>query len=1043
MSITERAIRNSRVTLIALLVLLFAGMSSYYSMPRAMDPGFTIRVAQVATLFPGASPERVEQLVTDKIEEVVQEIPELDYVTSSSETGVSVVNVVVREEFTEMRPIWDDLRRKVEDLEPDLPEGIIGPQVDDDFGDVYGVLLTIVAEGYTYPELRDIGDDVRDELLRIEDVAKVEVIGNQEERVFVEYETTRLSQAGLSPRQLEGILADQNIINPGGDIRIGEERIVLEPTGNFESVDAIERMLIPLPDGTVTVLGDLTNVRRALIDPPEERVRADGERALCLAISMRDGGNLIRLGENVQTFVDRLPGLYPIGVEAELAFFEPLAVDTKVNDFVVNVLQAVGIVLAVMLLTLGLRTGTIVASLIPTTMIISLFLMSVFDIGLDQVSLASLIIALGLLVDNAIVMAEATMVKMQEGERPVDAAVGAARELQLPLLIASLTTSAAFLPIFLAESAVGEYTASIFKVVTIALLVSWMLALTMTPTLCALFLRVGPRDETRDAFDNVFYRTYRAFLITGLRFRFLSLGVVAVVFLGAMSLFAFVPALFFPESDRPIFTAALELPAGAPFEETEAMVDRVEGFFRDELLARGEREEGVAGWTSFIGATPPRFVLGFDPSVPRPNTATVLVNVTSDEVNDDMQDRLERFLLREVPDIKYEIRRLSSGPPVDRPVQVRVSGRDTARLFELVDQVKARMRQTGGITNVDDDWGTRAKKIIIDVDEARARRVQLTNKDVATALETNLTGLEATPYREGDQVIPVTLRSSARERDNLSRLTSLNIFSSASGRSVPLGQVADVELVWEPASIYRRDRLRTVTIGADVLEGYEPIALARGLGDWLEGEQESWGLGYRFELGGEIESSGTANESINAKLPIAGLVIVLLLVAQFNSLRKPVIVLATIPLALIGVVIGLLVMRSYFGFMTLLGVISLAGIVVNNAIVLLDRIKVEREELGRTAPQAVVEAGQRRLRPIVLTTVTSVASLLPLYFGGGIIFQPMAVAIGFGLIFSTVLTLGVIPIIYSLLFRVGFRDFAYVRLADQGSRPHGEPAGEP
>jgi multidrug efflux pump len=1042
MSITERAIRNDRVTLVALGALLVAGMLSYTAMPRAMDPGFTIRTARVVTIFPGASPERVEQLVTDRIEQAVQEIPELDFVNSQSETGLSVVLVNIREEFMDMRPIFDDLRRKVEDVEGDLPDGVIGPMVNDEFGDVYGILLSVVAEGYSYPELREIGDEIRDEILRIPDVAKVEILGNQEERVFVEFDNAALSAAGLSPGMLRDILRNRNIITPGGNLEIGDERVALEPTGNFEDVEAIRRMLIPLPNGDTVALGDLTEVRRALIDPPESMVRQDGERALVLGVSMADGGNLIELGENVRAFSERLPALYPIGVEAHLAFFEPLEVDTKVNDFVANVIQAVGIVLVVMLLTLGLRTGTIVASLIPTTMIISLFVMNAFGIGLNQVSLAALIIALGLLVDNAIVMAEATMVRMEEGDPPIKAAVEAARELQLPLLIASGTTSAAFLPIFLAESAVGEFTAAIFQVVTISLLVSWALALTMTPTLSVLFLKVAPRDDTIDVFGTRFYEVYRRLLILALRNKFLTLLGAVGLFAGGVALFGYVPATFFPPSDRPIFTADLELPPGTPFERTEAMVDAVEAFIEEELVVTEDREVGITDWTSYIGSSPPRFVLGFNPAVSRPNTALLLVNVSEDAFTDEAFRRLGDFLLREFPDCQVELERLSSGPPVDRPVQVRLSGVDSARLFQIVDDVKRRLRDTPGITDIDDDWGSRAKKLIIRIDEARARRVGVTNRDIANSLQTNLSGLDATDFREGDQLIPVTLRSSAAERDDLARLSSLLVFSPSQGSSVPLGQVADISLVWEPATILRRDRLRTVTVSAGVADGVEPIGIARALGEELEVEQASWGLGYRFELGGEIESSGEANASIGAKLPIAGLLIVFLLVAQFNSIRKPIIVLTTIPLAIVGVTIGLLVMQSYFGFMTLLGVVSLAGIVINNAIVLLDRIQVEMDELGRTPQQAVVEAAQRRFRPILLTTATSVASLIPLYLGGGVLFEPMAVAIAFGLLFSTFLTLGVIPVTYSVLFGVGFGGFTYVRLAAEGDGPWEPPGGD-
>jgi len=1027
MNITRAAIEKNRVTLAALLVIVAGGLWAYSTMSRAEDPGFIIRTAQITTIFPGASPERVEQLVTDKLEKVIQEMPELDFITSESKTGVSVIFVNIKESYTEMQPIWDDLRRKVERAQPDLPEDVIGPRVNDEFGDVFGTIITVTGEGFTYAELKEVADEVRDELLLIEEVAKVEIYGAQEERVFVEYNNARLAELGLSPLQLSQILNARNIVVPGGDVTVGDERIVLEPSGNFETVDDLRRSVIGLPgQDELVYLQDIAVVRRGYIDPPESMVRSSGIPALALAISMREGGNILTLGAAVQAAVQRLRSVYPIGIEFDIVAFQPQQVEKKVDDFMSNLIQAVVVVVLVMLLFLGLRTGLVVASLIPTAIIMAFLVMSFFDIGLDQVSLASLVIALGLLVDNAIVMVESTMVSMSEDKPAVQAAVESANELRVPLLISSLTTAAAFLPIFLAESSTGEYTAPIFKVVTITLLSSWILALTMIPMLSVKFLKVKPKRASEEkGYDTGFYRRYRAGLLLALKHRGLSAaGAVALFVLGIFA-FRYVPVIFFPPSDRPFFKAELELPVGTDIQRTDEVVADVEAFMQRELMIGPERENGITSWASFIGRGGPRFVLAYTPEPPSSNYAFLIVNVTSDQIIDESISRIEDFAFERFPDLETTLRRIENGPPIEAPVQVRVLGRDLDPLFSLVDDVKARIGEIPGTRNLSDDWGRRVKKLLVRVNQARARRAGVTNQDIALSLQTGLSGLQMSDFREEDEIIPVTLRSVAADRQDIGKLEGLNVFAQVTGRSVPLQQVADLEVLWEPAKILRRDRLKTVTVSAWTEPGYTATAINSELVPWLEERSQDWQVGYRWELGGEAETSGEANASIAAKLPIAGLLIILLLVGQFNSFRKPAIILLTIPMGVIGVVIGLLVARSYFGFMTLLGIISLSGIVINNAIVLLDRIRIEQEENGLEPARAVVESAQRRLRPILLTTATTVGGLMPLWLGGGPMWEPMAISIIFGLLFATLLTLGLVPVLYSLFYRVSYQGFRY------------------
>ena len=681
--------------------------------------------------------------------------------------------------------------------------------------------------------------------------------------------------------------------------------------------------------------------------------------------------------------------------------------------------------MVVMLISLGLRTGLVVSTLIPMTMVMSLLVMSWFEIGLDQMSLSALIISLGLLVDNAIVMSESIMVGMERGQAAGDAAADSAAELRVPLLTASLTTAAAFLPIYLAESDVGEYTAPLFKVVTIALLCSWILSLTMIPMLCVQFMKVKVNVEQSDSFESNSYRTYRKWLLLGLRHRAVTLVIVVAVFMTAMQGFGYIPNIFFPEKDQPMMTAEIELPIGVPIERTEEVVSRLEEFIEAELMVGEGRPEGILKWASFVGQGPPRYTLTYSPKMASPEYAMLLIPTSSFEVINELVPRIERYCTDHFPDVIPDVRKMLNGPPVQDPIEIRISGEDEQAVFAIVDQVKAHMATIPGIKNISDNWGPRTKKLVVKIDQARARRAGLTSRDVAVSLQTVLSGFQTTEYREGDELIPVTLRSVEADREDIGKLESLNIFSQLTGQSVPLKQVADIEVVWQPSKILRRDRLKTVTVSSAIEGEITALAIFGQLGVWLEGASPDWPVGYRWEFGGEYEASVKANDSIGVKMPIAGLLIVLLLVGQFNSLRRPAIILMTIPLGLIGVVIGLLVARSHMGFMTFLGIISLSGIVINNAIVLLDRIKIEIEENGLQPQQAVLVASQRRLRPILLTTCTTIGGMLPLWYGGGPMFQPMAVAIIFGLMFATALTLGVVPVLYSLLFRVNFKGFQY------------------
>jgi len=1022
-NLTRFAIQRDRVTWVALAAIALAGWSTYLGMPRAEDPGFTVRTAIVVTRLPGASAERVEQLVTDKLEKKIQEMPELERIQSQSKEGVSIITVDIQEKYVDMRPIWDKLQRKIQRASVELPPSAIGPVVNDEFGDVFGIVLGIVGSGFGYAELKQVADEVRDELLHLPDVAKVEIYGAQQERIFVEYDNARLAELGLSPLLLRRVLRERNIIVPGGHVSTELERITLEPSGNFESIEDTKQTVIVLPkSGEVMYLGDIVDIYRGYVDPPQSKVRVSGENALALAVAMREGGNILEVGQGIEDFLESARSVYPIGIEFEVVQFQPEAVSQKIGDFIENLFEAIGIVTLVLLVALGIRTGLIVASLIPMAIAMGLVLMGYFDIGLNQISLAALIIALGMLVDTSIVMCESITVEVAAGKSPVEAAVSSSQELMVPLLTSALTTAAAFLPIYLAESKAGEYTGSIFQVVTIMLLSSWILGLTLIPLLCVRYLRVGT-DPGAEGTDSRFYRRYRMALVGVLNHRFWFFLGIAALLAAAIYGFRFVPSIFFPANDRPTFTAAIELPAGSPISRTEAVVRELDRYIAEHHRIGPDRKEGVTDWVAFVGNGGPRFILTYAPKVSSPELAYAILNTTSRSIVDPLVPQIEQFLRDRFPDAKATVRPLDTGPPAWPPIEVRISGRDTEKIFDLVDQVKAMLRELPGSKLIDDDWGARAKKMRIAIDQPRALRAGVTSQDVAISLQSFLSGIETTQYREGNKLIPITLRSVAAGREDIENIDGINVYAQTSGASVPLKQVADVILEWEPARVQRFNRIRTVTVESALAPGYTATDLNSRLEPWLQEQSAAWDLGYAWDFGGEHEVSGRSRRAIAAKLPIAGFVIVLLLVGQFNSIRKPLIILITIPLGLIGVVFGLIVARSYFGFITLLGVVSLSGVVINNAIVLIDRIRIEIEDLGRTPATAVVEASVRRLRPILLTTATTVLGLIPLWVGGGSMFRPMAITIIFGLLFATVLTLLVVPVLYALFFRVDMRDY--------------------
>ncbi len=1023
MNLTKFAIENNRVTLMILAVIIILGLGGYSNLSRDSMPPFTIRACSIVTNFPGASPERVEELITDKIEQVAQELPELKEVTSESRTGLSIVTASLTDDIAEedLQAVWDRLRRKVDNIRKDLPDGIRGPDVKDDgIGVVYGVQLALLGDGFSYYEMKQYADGIRDDLIKLGDASEVFVSGVQEEQIYVEFDNSTLAKLGLTAGMLQSILSGTNIVFPGGQVSMEDERIVLEPTGNFESIEDLKHTIITIPTTGETIqLGEITYIRRGYKTPTDRLVRYNGQPALVIATALKDGANLIQLGEQIDTKVAEYQADLPVGLELRRIASSDAYVDLKIQDFVSNVIQSVAIVLVVMLLFLGLRTGFVVASLIPAALIMTLWLMDLFAIGLNQVSLAALIMALGMLVDNAIVVSEAMMVKMEEGMAAKVAAVAACQELIIPLLVSSLTTSAAFLAFFLAESTMGEMMGPLFVVITMALLSSWLMAMTVIPMLAINVIRTEVKSEADGNvgfFDrlSVYYRRILGWAL-GRSWLFTLLIFGAFVF--ALSLFSSLPFIFFPDSDRNLVTLNLNLPLGTKVEHTTAQIRKLENFIDQELRVNTERSNGIVDYATFISEGPKSYDLGDQPGEANSGYAHMLLNTSSFSDNQMVVDRLDRFAFEQLPDAEVVVGPLAGGGGGGSDVEIRLSGSDPAELFRISEQVKQELYRLPATKNIVDDWGPLIKKFVIDVDQDKASRAGLTNQDIAISLSTSLTGYDAGSFRDGEDNIPITMRNVRSQELTAPEMDALPIFAQGSGQNVPLAQVAEIVNDWQFAKIKRRNLYRTVVISCDAVTGFTASDINTAILPWLAEASQSWKKGYRYTLGGESEQSAEAMGAVIDQLPLAGFIILLLLILQFNSFRKTSIVLSTIPLGVIGVILGLLAFRSYFGFMSFLGIISLAGIVINNAIVLIDRIQIEQEELKKPPFQAILDAAQQRFRPILLTTFTTTLGMIPLYLGGGQMWEPMAIAIMIGLLFATVITLLFVPVMYKLLFR--------------------------
>lgn len=1016
MNLASLALNNSRITIIAVLGIVLIGLSTYLNYPSAEDPTIKIRVASVTANYPGMSAERIEELVAVPLESAMREIAEIDKIESTAKLGSVKLTLEIREDVTDLEPVFRDIRDKADDIKRDLPNGTNGPFVNDEEGLTAIATVALWSDGFSMAEMRDVARDTREILYTLDGVRKIELLGVQEERIYLEMNPARVSELGVSPQQIFGTLAAQNIIEPGGEINAGGRSIILEPSGNFLSVEEIGAVAFPIPNSDRTLrLDEVVSIRRGYVDPPTYPAYFNNRPAIVLSISTVEGTNNIAFGERLTALLDEVEQDLPIGYVLEYATFQPDLIETSVQGAVSNVYQTLAIVLAVVMVFLGIRTGLIVGSFVPLTMLFGIIVMRYFEVELQRMSIAAMIIALGLLVDNGIVVAEDIRVRLERGIARAEAARQSVSALAIPLLTSSLTTIFAFLPMILTEGSAGEYIRSLAQVVTILLLASWLLAMTVIPALCVWFLKaqVSSDDDAEtamaDPYSSWIYRFYRAALEKMLHLRLVVIGVLVALLVGSVQVLGMIQTEFFPLGDRNQLLVYLDFEAGTDVRETERELRALTAWLSDP-----EANPEITSNIAYVGFGGPRFFLAISPVDPDPQRAFVLINTRSTDDVGPVLDRVNAYMDSTIPGAKGDAKRMWFGSTEPGIVQIRLIGPDSDLLYEKAELLVDTLNAIPGTTGVKHDWENQILKLVVEVDQIRASRAGISSQEVASALNATFAGTTVTDYREGDRVIPVVVRGEEDIRFSLSGLEQVRMYSATMGEYVTLAQVATILPEWRFSRIERRNQQRAITV-----EGRNPNLSAPDLLARIMPMLDQLDLppGHRWETGGEVEDQEEANGKLFGLLPLALGGIVLLLVGQFNSIRKGGIILTTIPLILIGGTAGLVIMQAPYGFMVLLGFFSLAGILINNGIVLIDRIQTE-EAAGHTPLEAVIQACLARFRPIMMTTLTTVLGLVPLILFGGALFYGMASVIAFGLIVGTVLTLGFVPVLYTLLFRI-------------------------
>ena len=1010
------ALRHRQIVLYIMLLFAVVGALSYTKLGQSEDPPFTFKAMVIRTNWPGASAEEVSRQVTERIEKKLMETGEYDRITSFSRPGESQVTFMARDSMrsSEIPELWYQVRKKISDIRHTLPPGIQGPFFNDEFGTTFGNIYALTGSGFDYAVLKDYADRLQLQLQRVKDVGKVELVGLQDEKIWIELSNTKLATLGLPLSAVQQALEAQNAVAAAGFFETASERIQLRVTGRFQSVEEIRDFPIRVADRTFRI-ADVAEVKRGFNDPPAPRMRFMGEDAIGIAVAMKDGGDILVLGKALEGEFARLQQTLPLGMELRKVSDQPAAVKTGVGEFVKVLVEALVIVLAVSFFSLGVRTGLVVALVIPLVLAMTFAAMYYLGIGLHKISLGALVLGLGLLVDDAIIAVEMMAIKMEQGYDRFKAASFAWTSTAFPMLTGTLITAAGFLPIATAQSGTGEYTRSIFQVVAISLIASWIAAVMFVPYLGDKLLpdlaklhaaKHGGSAGGHDPYSTPFYRRVRATVEWCVRRRGIVILLTIALFVASVLLFRFVPQQFFPASGRLELMVDIKLEEGASLSATEAEVHRLEKLLKE--------QPGIDNYVAYVGTGSPRFYLPLDQQLPAASFAQFVVLAKSIEERERLRGWLIKVMNDEFPTLRSRVSRLENGPPVGYPIQFRVSGEHIDEVRALARQVADKVRENPHVVNVHLDWEEPSKVVILNIDQDRARALGVNTAELSRFLQGSLSGTSVSQYREGNELIEILQRGTPQERKALSLLPSLAV-PTDSGRSVALSQVATLEYGFEEGIIWHRNRLPNVTVRADVYGKQQPASLTQQILPTLDPIRAELPAGYLLEVGGTVEDSQRGQKSVNAGIPLFIVVVLTLLMLQLKSFSRSAMVFLTAPLGLIGVTLFLLIFRQPFGFVAMLGTIALAGMIMRNSVILVDQIEQDISH-GLDRWHAVIEATVRRFRPIVLTALAAVLAMIPL--SRSVFFGPMAVAIMGGLVVATALTLLFLPALYAAWFRV-------------------------
>ncbi|MEW5971025.1 MAG: efflux RND transporter permease subunit [Pseudomonadota bacterium] len=1034
-NLSEWALNNKGIVLYFMLLLGIIGAISYSKLSQSEDPPFTFKVMVVQTYWPGATAKEVSTLVTDRIEKELMTTGQYDKIMAYSRPGESMVTFVAKDSLTsaQIPDVWYNVRKKVNDIRHELPNGVQGPFFNDEFGDTFGNIYVLTGKDFDYALLKEYADRLQLQLQRVKDVSKVELIGLQDQKIWVEISNTKAVQLGIPVTAIQEALQKQNSMASAGFFETGTDRIQIRVSGHLQNIDEIKKTPLLVGDKTIQ-LGDVADVYRGFSQPAQPRMRFMGENGIGIAVSMRKGGDIIALGKNLEKEFAQLQKTLPLGMKLQKVSDQPVAVQRSIHEFVKVLAEAVIIVLLVSFFSLGFRTGLVVAFSIPLVLAMTFAGMSLFDVGLHKISLGALILALGLLVDDAIIAVEMMAIKMEQGYSRIKAAGFAWKTTAFPMLTGTLITAAGFLPIATAQSSTGEYTRSIFQVVTIALLVSWVAAVLFVPylgeKLLPDFTKLGhqapwyvrlwarltkkPQPQTvaisqnhhYDPYQSSFYLRFRKMVEFCVTYRKTVIATTVGIFVLSVLMFKMVPQQFFPPSNRAEILVDLKLEEGASLTATEQAVKKVEKFL--------SKQKGIDNYVAYVGTGSPRFYLPLDQQLPQASFAQFVVLASSLDDRDDIRRSLETQIKQLLPQVRTRVSLLENGPPVGYPLQYRVSGEDLNLVRKEAQQVAKVMSENPNTTNVHLDWGEPSKIISIQIDQDRARQMGVSSLDLANFINASITGSAIEQYREKRELIEIRLRGDQAERVEVASLASLAVPTN-NGTTVPLAQIAKIEYKFEDGLIWHRNRLPTITVRADIRTNLQPATVVGELAESIDKLRAELPSGYLIEVGGTVEESARGQNSVNAGMPLFLAVVMTLLMIQLKSLSRSTIVLLTAPLGLIGVVLFLLLFNKPFGFVAMLGTIALSGMIMRNSLILIDQIEQDRQA-GHPTWEAIIEATVRRFRPIILTALAAVLAMIPL--SRSIFFGPMAVAIMGGLIVATLLTLFFLPALYAAWFKV-------------------------